>query len=153
GLRYPQVGIHRLRRHDDARIEQSNRVEEAFHLGEQVEGWLGVHVPQQLASCPPVSVLAGHGTPVTGDQRSGFLEEGAEAAGAGSEGEINPDVDAAISEMAVEKAVQTMDAKEALEVPEVRAQLTRGNGSILPSRPRRFVGWGPATEAGAILPD
>ena len=60
---------------------------------------------------------------------------------------------AAVAEVPVDEAVKAVVPHQGLEVPQVGAQPRGRHRGVLPSRPRRGPGWGPATEARPVLPD
>ena len=152
--RQPQVRVDRTRVDEHPRVEHAGRVQGPLHLPEQVERVLRVHRAEQLRAGAAVAVLARQGAVVRRHQRRRLLEEGPEptpAAGA-VEAEVDPDVHAAVAEVAVGHPVVPVGAEQVVERTQVAAEPGRRDRGVLPPGVR-----GPVEaargQAGAVLAD
>ena len=80
-------------------------------------------------------------------------EECPEPCGGVRQRQIQPGVHAAVTEMAVGQSRHAVVGLECLEVPQVRTQLCRRDGGVLPARPGGLTGGGPPGQPDAVLPD
>ena len=141
---------------DDARVEQAPRVPQRLEVAERAR-----------ASRARTSAAAGHPArarrrarperepPWRDDQVGGRLHEAAEALLAAGlvQPEADPQVDAALAEVAVGDAAHPLVAEQLVELREVAGQPLRWHGRVLEPRPGRGAIGQPGRVARAVLAD
>ena len=101
GLGQTQIGGNRYRLDQHARVEDVVRIHQPLELAEQVEGLARVHVLQQRAPGPAVTVLTGQRSAVGRDELGGSRDELLEDLRAVGQREVDAHVDAAVAEVPV----------------------------------------------------
>ncbi len=123
------VGAHHL-----AGVEEPGGVPEVLEGRERADELLAVHLDQQLGAGLAVAVLARERAAVRHDEVCGPVEEGAPLGDSMGrvEAEVDPAVDAALPEVAVERRVVVELGEQVAEVPEVAADLVGCHRRVLP---------------------
>ena len=129
-----QVGVDHL-----VRVHLVVGVPDRLELAEGADQSGAEHLGQERRLRLAVAVLAGDRAAVADDQVARLVEELAEVLDAldGLQVEVDPGVDAALAEVAVERAVVAVLLEQLAEVAEVGADADRGGRRNPPSPPRR----------------
>ena len=149
------MGVERVGAHQNPRVEQILRVEERLHRAEQPDRLRRVEGAEQFPAGPAVAVLAGQRPAVPGDEGGRLPQETAQhrAAVGPVEREVQPQVQAAVTEVAVGHPVQVVFRQQGVEVAQVGTQPLRGHRGVLPPRVGPPAPCGHAHDAGPVLPD
>ncbi len=139
---------------DHSGVEAAGRVPQVLEALEERDDLRPVHARQQLGARLPVAVLARQRTAVGDHERGHLLREGAVAAHAlgRQQVDVQPYVHAALAEVPVRRAPQSVAAQQGAEVPQIRAEAVRRNRAVLPAGPGLAAAGQPGGEAGRVLP-
>ena len=152
---HPQISVELAGPHDRAGIHPVLRVPDGLELGEGVDQLRRVHPRQQLGPGLAVPVLTGQRAATRRDQVGRFLDEAAEVGDAwfGDQVEVDPDVHAAVAEVAVVGPAPAMVVHQLAELPQVGAELLGRDRGVLPAGPGLPAVGAPGEDAGAGLAD
>ena len=137
GRQRSEVGTHRRRGHDDARIEDAGRVPDGLELGERA-AQLGAELAlQQGAARPSIAMLARERAAVGDDEVRRRVDEALETLRATRpvEAEAHPQVHAALAVVAVRDGLEALLAEERPKPCQVAGQPLGRHGRVLEARP------------------
>ncbi len=140
---------------EHAGVEPRGRVPERLEAFEEADELGAVHLREQFGAGLAVAVLAGERSAVRHHQFAqvvGELPEAADA-GRGQQVEVDTDVDAAVAEVPVGRAAQTVLGQQGAEVPQIRAEPGGWYGAVLPAWPGLGAVGQPGGGAGGVLAD
>jgi hypothetical protein len=144
------VGVDHL-----AGVHLAVRVPDRLEFPERLHQLLAVHLGQQLGARLAVAVLAGERAAHREHQVRGLVDEAAVLldAGGGDEVEVDPGVDAALAEMAVEGALVAILVEQLAQGAQVIPDPLRRDRGVLPARPGVRLAGHPGGGAQAGLAD
>ncbi len=133
----PHIGVEPAGPDHGPGVHPVPRIPDALELREGGDHRRGVHPRQQLGAGLAVAVLAGQRTAVRRDQVGGLGDEAAEArdTGRGNQVEVDPDVHAAVAEVAVVGAPPAVVVHQLAELPQIRPELLGRHRGVLPAGP------------------
>src|SRR3546814_1516197 len=110
------------------------RIPDRLELAERLHQFRAIHLRQQARAHLTVAMLAGQRAAVTEDQIGGLVHEAAPLADAVRRADIEVDatVNAAVTEMSVQRRLVVVAVEQFLEIAQIIADLVRRNRGIFP---------------------
>ncbi len=123
---------------DDAGVHHPAGIPDVLHLGEQTQPVGAVHPAEQFGAGPAVAVLTGHRAAKRDNEIGGLLDERSvdRQAAAAEQIEVDPHVHAALAEVAVGGAGQSVPTHQLVQTPQIVGQAFRRHRRVLPAAPR-----------------